>query len=109
MLFHTKITGFKKGEVVGRDRYGDDIFGPPREVTMRAEVITGTTTEPPAPGHIARVIDTFKLALPPSSTLDALDEVKIFGKEYRIEGNPVPVIVAGRLHHFEANIKRITG
>lgn len=109
MLFHTKFTGIKRGEPQGRDAHGQIKYGPDVEIAMRGELINGTAAEPwSTNARTPMVTNTFRLLLPPSNALEAVDKVRILGKVYRIDGEPVPILVGGRLHHYEAELKRIS-
>lgn len=93
MIYHTPMTARAPGGAT---------------TSFRGELLPGSSTEP---GDLNRdlVITTLKALMPPSVDLSAHDILTVLGKEYEFDGEPMPVLVRGRVHHFEGTVRRVTG
>lgn len=108
MIFHTRMLALIKGSVTGRDRYGDEIYGPDREIKFYGELIARDGTEPSEPNRSA-VTSEFRILIPSTVKLAAHDRVRVLGDDYDLVGHPAPILIGGRLHHYEANVERREG
>lgn len=108
MIFHTRMTALRKGEENGRDIYGNPTYGPDVEIAFKGELLARTSTEPNEPNRDLVVTD-HTLLIPPSVTLTAHDRVMVLGEPYELIGHPIPLLVGGRLKHYEAHVRRTEG
>ena len=77
-------------------------------VTFKGELLPGASTEPQEPNRDL-VVTTFKALMPRSIDLSAHDTLTVLGKEYEFDGEPIPILIHGRVHHYEATVRRVTG
>lgn len=107
MIFRTKIVGLKRGEIIDYDSRGNPIYGPDEEITFYGELrpLQGSETV----GGRDLVITRFRMFIPRAVGITAFDKITIDGQEYTVEGEPEPHNIGGRIHHFEAIVRRATG
>jgi hypothetical protein len=108
MMYRSKITGLSQGPVTGHDAYGNPVYGPDTEETMYGEFFPAASTEPKEPSrHL--VVTRFQVILPPTARLTAYDKLRILGDDYNLVGQPMPILMNGRIHHYETVVERVTG
>lgn len=106
MIFHTPVTTLSR-EQVGEDSFGNPIYEDV-ESTIRGE-LRPLQGDEKAEGNRETVTTRFRLFMPPSASLRALDGISIFGEEFELVGEPEPHTINGRLHHKEVLVQRVTG
>lgn len=107
MLFRTKIHALRKGGIVDSDPFGNDVYGPDVDDVFYGEFRPLASDEKVDKGTETPVT-YFRVFLPPSaSQITAYDKLVILGQEYRIQGQPEPHNIAGRVHHYEVMVTRI--
>ncbi len=106
MILHDKVSVLQRA-IVGYDKYGDALYGNV-QVPHRAEVRPLASTENVTAG--AQVTTRFRIFLGPrADDVTPADALTWRGRDYEIEGAVEPHSDHGRLHHFEAVVKRVTG
>lgn len=108
MLFHTKMTALRQGAQISTDRYGLPIYGPDVEIAFRGELISPATDES-FEANRNPVVTSFRALYPRTVQLGSQDKIHVLGEDYEIVGTPMPIMVRGHLHHYEAQIQRMTG
>lgn len=106
MIFHDHVETIERVDTGRYDGYGNPIFENQR-VKYRAEVQPLSTTETVTVGQ--QVETRYRLFLPANTTLNATGAVHWEGKTYEVQGDVEPHKVIGRLHHYEATIRRVSG
>lgn len=107
-LFTETVTLRSRGEVTGRDDYGNDIFGPPVESQWSA------WTEPRTSGEDTNAreqyVSGFWVYLPLDAPLSGADAVVIDGDEYEVVGEPGRQPGGFTLDGFQlAAVERVSG
>lgn len=108
MIGHAKITGIMEGKEIGRDDYGNPIYGPDTEQDYYGEFAPLNTDDLSEPNRDAIVI-RYRIVLPSHSSVTAHDRVRINGAEYEVVGQPMPIFMNGRTHHYEFIVERFDG
>lgn len=108
MIGHSKIIGIGKGQEIGRDRYGNPIMGPDIEETLYGEFFPNESSEP-TEANRDLVVTRFRVILPARAQLTAYDKLRILGQDYNLIGQPMPLVMNGRIHHYEVVVERTTG
>ncbi len=75
---------------------------------FKGELVPGASSEPNRDNRDL-VITTFKAIMPPSVDITAHDTLTVLGKKYEFDGEPIPVLIRGRVHHYEGTVRRVTG
>lgn len=107
MIYRTRITLLRRGQVIGEDEYGRPLYGPDTTTAFYGEVRPLAGEENTA--AMQQVTTRFRMFLPPGVNADAVDRVDHLGLSYRIVGQPEPHTIGGRLHHLEVLVERVTG
>jgi hypothetical protein len=96
---------------VGQDEHGDPLIGDPTET-----VVAGTSMQPADRGggelqdHRTTVIEELSWWVPPGTDVRPTDQVRYRGHVYDVHGRPQPWDdEAGRPHHIEVQLRRVTG
>lgn len=106
MILSDRVT-VKRREQTGEDDYGLPIYDDV-ETIYPAEVRPLSSTETVAAGQ--QVTTRFRVFLPPSAVdVTPSDALRWRERDYEAEGSVEPHLARGRLHHFEAVMKRVTG
>lgn len=94
MIMHTRMSARRAGS-------GTDI-------TFRGELVPSSSREPDDPNRDL-VVTEYRVLLPRHIDLTAHDTVTVLGKEYEFEGEPMPILIRGHVHHYEGRVRRVTG
>ncbi|UYG15629.1 hypothetical protein BRM3_08195 [Brachybacterium huguangmaarense] len=108
MIGHTKIVILRKGGEIGRDRYGNPIYGPDVEETVYGEFSPLSTDDLNEPNRDAVVI-RFRLILPATAKIDASSKISALGTTLEVIGQPMPILWNGSVHHYELIVEQTTG
>lgn len=109
MIFHTRMTYLKQGEIIDEDGYGFPVYGPDEEVTFYGELIPLTSTETSDGTSTSRVVTELRILTPAHVTVTAQDKIHAGGAVFQVQGDPLPILMGGRLQHSEVVVKRVTG
>lgn len=94
MIFHTRMSATRAGSTT--------------PISFRGELVPASSSEPSDPNRDL-VVTTFRALLPRTVDLTAHDKLTVLGKTYEFDGEPIPVLVRGQVHHYEATVRRVTG
>lgn len=94
MIFHTRMTARRAGSTT--------------DIPFRGELVPASSSEPGDPNRDL-VVTEYRVLLPRHVDLTAHDTVTVLGKDYEFDGEPMPILVRGQVHHYEARVKRVTG
>lgn len=91
------------------DRYGNstETWDTPTAATVPAWVGPARTTETTADGDL--VVTTLVCDLMPAAPVTPRSRIRWRGETYEIDGQPMPVMRRGVLHHYELTLKRAEG
>lgn len=105
MILRDVVTVIRRVDTGRRDSRGNRIYEDV-PVPYRAEVRPLTSQENPASGGLT-VTTRLRVFLAPSATdITPSDALTWRGVDYEVEGDVEPHTIGGRLHHFEAVVKR---